>query len=72
MCHATPNKQFVEMLVQTIFYLYPLIQEGGELYFSDMYASKVVPQHMKHDAVLWGKITLHHHLKSSLKTTHTL
>lgn len=33
-------------------------QEGGELYFSDMYASKVVPDHMKEDTVLWGKITL--------------
>lgn len=30
-------------------------QEGGELYYSDMYASKVVPDHMKQDAVLWGK-----------------
>ena len=35
-------------------------QEGGELYFSDMYASKVVPDHMKEDPVLWGKITLHY------------
>ncbi|XP_060928868.1 arsenite methyltransferase isoform X1 [Limanda limanda] len=34
---------------------YDVLKEGGELYFSDMYASKVVPQHMKHDAVLWGE-----------------
>lgn len=38
---------------------YCLIQEGGELYFSDMYASSVVPDHMKQDAVLWGKISNH-------------
>ncbi|XP_019944121.2 arsenite methyltransferase [Paralichthys olivaceus] len=34
---------------------YNALKEGGELYFSDMYASKVVPEHMKHDAVLWGE-----------------
>uniref|UniRef100_A0A3Q4MQR5 Arsenite methyltransferase n=1 Tax=Neolamprologus brichardi TaxID=32507 RepID=A0A3Q4MQR5_NEOBR len=28
--------------------------EGGELYFSDMFASKIIPDHMKQDAVLWG------------------
>lgn len=32
-----------------------VLQEGGELYFSDMYASKPVPDHMKQDPVLWGK-----------------
>ncbi|XP_029922913.1 arsenite methyltransferase isoform X2 [Myripristis murdjan] len=30
-------------------------KEGGELYFSDMYASKVVPDHLKQDPVLWGE-----------------
>lgn len=34
---------------------YNVLKEGGELYFSDMYASKVVPDHMKEDAVLWGE-----------------
>ncbi|CAM9141714.1 unnamed protein product, partial [Lampetra planeri] len=34
---------------------FKVLKEGGELYFSDMYASKVVPEHMKHDAVLWGE-----------------
>ncbi|KAM8853200.1 arsenite methyltransferase [Synchiropus picturatus] len=34
---------------------YNVLKEGGELYYSDMYASKVVPDHMKHDAVLWGE-----------------
>lgn len=42
-------------------------QEGGELYFSDMYASKVVPDHMKQDPVLWGKKILHCHLKIQCK-----
>ncbi|TNN38635.1 Arsenite methyltransferase [Liparis tanakae] len=32
-----------------------VLKEGGELYFSDMYASEVVPQHMKEDPVLWGE-----------------
>lgn len=30
-------------------------QEGGELYYSDMYASEVIPDHMRQDPVLWGK-----------------
>lgn len=30
-------------------------QEGGELYYSDMYASKVTPDSFKEDPVLWGK-----------------
>ncbi|KAG7221043.1 hypothetical protein INR49_017711 [Caranx melampygus] len=34
---------------------YNILKEGGELYFSDMYASKVVPDHMKQDTVLWGE-----------------
>uniref|UniRef100_UPI003AAB5A17 arsenite methyltransferase n=1 Tax=Centroberyx gerrardi TaxID=166262 RepID=UPI003AAB5A17 len=34
---------------------YRVLKEGGELYFSDMYASKVVPDHLKQDAVLWGE-----------------
>lgn len=34
---------------------YDVLKEGGEMYFSDMYASKPVPDHMKQDAVLWGE-----------------
>uniref|UniRef100_UPI0037E8C459 arsenite methyltransferase n=1 Tax=Semicossyphus pulcher TaxID=241346 RepID=UPI0037E8C459 len=34
---------------------YNVLKEGGELYFSDMYASKVVPDHMKQDVVLWSE-----------------
>uniref|UniRef100_A0A3Q0SKY9 Arsenite methyltransferase n=1 Tax=Amphilophus citrinellus TaxID=61819 RepID=A0A3Q0SKY9_AMPCI len=34
---------------------YSVLKEGGELYFSDMFASKVIPDHMKQDAVLWGE-----------------
>ncbi|XP_070685323.1 arsenite methyltransferase [Pempheris klunzingeri] len=34
---------------------YNVLKEGGELYFSDMYASKIVPDHMKQDPFLWGE-----------------
>uniref|UniRef100_A0A3B4UPP6 Arsenite methyltransferase n=1 Tax=Seriola dumerili TaxID=41447 RepID=A0A3B4UPP6_SERDU len=34
---------------------YNMLKEGGEMYFSDMYASKVVPDHVKQDTVLWGE-----------------
>uniref|UniRef100_A0A3B3Y646 Arsenite methyltransferase n=1 Tax=Poecilia mexicana TaxID=48701 RepID=A0A3B3Y646_9TELE len=34
---------------------YNVLKDGGELYFSDMYASSVVPDHMKQDPVLWGE-----------------
>lgn len=34
---------------------YNVLKEGGEMYFSDMYASKPVPDHMKQDSVLWGE-----------------
>uniref|UniRef100_A0A3B1IGP0 Arsenite methyltransferase n=1 Tax=Astyanax mexicanus TaxID=7994 RepID=A0A3B1IGP0_ASTMX len=32
---------------------YKVLKEGGELYFSDMYANKVVPDSFREDAVLW-------------------
>uniref|UniRef100_A0AAR2IJK2 Arsenite methyltransferase n=1 Tax=Pygocentrus nattereri TaxID=42514 RepID=A0AAR2IJK2_PYGNA len=34
---------------------YKVLKEGGELYFSDMYASNVVPDSFKDDPVLWGE-----------------
>ncbi|KAG7479746.1 hypothetical protein JOB18_034070 [Solea senegalensis] len=34
---------------------YNVLKEGGEMYFSDMYASAVIPDHMKQDEVLWGE-----------------
>lgn len=34
---------------------YRVLKEGGEMYFSDMYASKVVPDHLKQDPILWGE-----------------
>ncbi|XP_017288845.3 arsenite methyltransferase isoform X2 [Kryptolebias marmoratus] len=34
---------------------YNALKEGGEFTFSDMYASRVVPDHMKQDPVLWGE-----------------
>ncbi|KAK7882097.1 hypothetical protein WMY93_028271 [Mugilogobius chulae] len=34
---------------------YSVLKARGELYFSDLYASKPVPDHMKQDPVLWGE-----------------
>ncbi|XP_076833063.1 arsenite methyltransferase [Brachyhypopomus gauderio] len=34
---------------------FKVLKVGGELYFSDMYASKVVPDSLKEDPVLWGE-----------------
>ncbi|XP_062873127.1 arsenite methyltransferase [Trichomycterus rosablanca] len=34
---------------------YKVLKVGGEVYFSDMYASKVVPDFYKEDSVLWGE-----------------
>uniref|UniRef100_A0A671KFG0 Arsenite methyltransferase n=1 Tax=Sinocyclocheilus anshuiensis TaxID=1608454 RepID=A0A671KFG0_9TELE len=34
---------------------YKVLKEGGELYYSDMYASKAVPDSFKEDPVLWGE-----------------
>ena len=32
-----------------------LLKPGGELYFSDVYANRRVPQHLQDDEVLWGE-----------------
>ena len=34
---------------------YRLLKPGGEMYFSDVYASQRVPQSLKNDKVLWGE-----------------
>ncbi|XP_056329244.1 arsenite methyltransferase [Danio aesculapii] len=34
---------------------FKVLREGGELYYSDMYASKAVPDSFKEDPVLWGE-----------------
>lgn len=34
---------------------YNVLKEGGELYFSDIDASQVIPDQMKQDPVLWGE-----------------
>uniref|UniRef100_A0A3B3SA79 Arsenite methyltransferase n=1 Tax=Paramormyrops kingsleyae TaxID=1676925 RepID=A0A3B3SA79_9TELE len=34
---------------------YRVLKEGGEFYFSDMYSSEVIPEHLKQDPVLWGE-----------------
>ncbi|KAK6486242.1 arsenite methyltransferase [Huso huso] len=32
-----------------------ILKDGGEFYFSDMYASKAVPESLKQDPVVWGE-----------------
>jgi hypothetical protein len=32
-----------------------LLQEGGELYFSDIYADKAIPEDAKKDKEAWGE-----------------
>ncbi|XP_029965090.1 arsenite methyltransferase [Salarias fasciatus] len=44
-----PDKK--QVLQQT----YDVLKDGGELYYSDLYASQVIPDHMKQDPVLWGE-----------------
>ena len=33
-----------------------LLQDGGEMYFSDMYADRPIPDQIRKDPVLWGEI----------------
>ncbi|KMQ50226.1 Methyltransferase type 11 [Chitinispirillum alkaliphilum] len=35
--------------------VYSLLKEGGELYFSDVYADRRIPQHVRDDKVLYGE-----------------
>jgi ubiquinone/menaquinone biosynthesis C-methylase UbiE len=32
-----------------------LLKEGGEFYFSDVYSSRRIPEHLREDDVLWGE-----------------
>eukprot|EP00117_Sycon_ciliatum_P044185 scpid51868/ scgid31907/ Arsenite methyltransferase; Methylarsonite methyltransferase; S-adenosyl-L-methionine:arsenic(III) methyltransferase len=34
---------------------YRVLRDGGELYFSDVYSSAIVPDDLRKDAVLWGE-----------------
>lgn len=34
---------------------YRLLKKGGEMYFSDIYCDRRVPNHLQKDAVLWGE-----------------
>ena len=47
--NLSPDKQAV--LEQA----YGLLKPGGELYFSDVYADRRVPEHLQHDPVLYGE-----------------
>jgi len=35
--------------------IWRVLKEGGELYFSDVYADRRVPEHLRKDKVLWGE-----------------
>lgn len=34
---------------------YQLLKPGGEMYFSDVYSDRRVPEHLREDPVLWGE-----------------
>jgi arsenite methyltransferase len=34
---------------------YKLLKKGGEMYFSDVYADRRMPQHLQQNALLWGE-----------------
>ncbi len=34
---------------------YRVLKPGGEMYFSDIYTNKVVPEHLQKDKMLWGE-----------------
>jgi len=34
---------------------YKLLKPGGEMYFSDVYSDRRIPQHLQNDQVLWGE-----------------
>lgn len=34
---------------------YELLKPGGEMYFSDVYSDRRIPQHLQEDKVLWGE-----------------
>jgi arsenite methyltransferase len=35
--------------------IWRVLKPGGELYFSDMYADRRIPEHLKDDKVLWSE-----------------
>ena len=35
--------------------VYALLKPGGEMYFSDVYSDRRVPEHLQNDPVLWGE-----------------
>eukprot|EP01126_Amoeba_proteus_P039774 TRINITY_DN4212_c0_g1_i1.p1 TRINITY_DN4212_c0_g1~~TRINITY_DN4212_c0_g1_i1.p1 ORF type:complete len:254 (-),score=43.85 TRINITY_DN4212_c0_g1_i1:122-883(-) len=47
--NLTPNKQKV------FLECWRILKEGGELYFSDVYSDRRIPQHLQEDKILWGE-----------------
>src|SRR5690606_33439676 len=35
--------------------IYRVLKQGGELYFSDVFADRRIPKHLQEDSVLWGE-----------------
>jgi len=47
--NLTPNKE------QVFKEIHRVLKEGGELYFSDVYSDRRIPEELKKDQVLWGE-----------------
>lgn len=35
--------------------IWRVLKEGGELFFSDVFSDRRIPEHLKKDSVLWGE-----------------
>ena len=55
LCSVT-RKPYAEGSVT--FYIVQFFQEGGEFYFSDIYADRELEDSVRKDEVLWGKSDL--------------
>jgi len=47
--NLSPNKAKVFQEIHRV------LKPGGEIYFSDVYADKDIPQHLREDKTLWGE-----------------
>ena len=47
--NLTANKE------QVFREIWRVLKPGGELFFSDMYADRRIPDYLKHDKILWGE-----------------
>ncbi len=35
--------------------IFRVLKEGGELYYSDVFSDRRIPEHLQKDKVLWGE-----------------